>query len=261
MPANDLPYYIAFAAASVAGAVNSVAGGGTLITFPTLLWLGVPPVNANATNTMALWPAALAGAWGFRETKPASKKLLILFAFVSLAGGASGAYLLTLTNNEQFKAIVPWLILMAAVLFLAQDNLAFLKPAPQTETPPVAAEQPMLMALIFQYFVAVYGGYFGAGIGIIMLAALAVMRVGDIYQMNFMKNIGALCVNLSASLVLGIWGLVDWPMALAMAAGALLGGFFGADAAKAIGPRRLRTAISSMAFLIAGYMLFRQFKS
>jgi len=256
---------IAFATAVVAGAINSVAGGGTLLTYPTLnLYLHLPSKMANATNTMALWPAALAGAWGFRETRPPSKKIVAIFVLISAVGAMAGAKLLQSTPESQFKVLVPWLILMAAMLLLLQGPINRLfGVGTATEGPPQEHRSKLAwaVAFFFQFFVGVYGGYFGAGIGIIMLAALSFMHVGDIYHMNFLKNFGALAINFSAALLLGIWGMVDWPLAVVMCLGALIGGHFGAGYAKKIGPQRLRAAISMVGLAIAVYMIIKQFSA
>lgn len=253
---------IAFVAAFMAGAINSVAGGGTLITYSTLnLLLDLPSKAANATNTMALWPASLAGTLGFRKTRPPSPKIVASFVITSAFGGATGAALLRQTSESQFKIIVPWLILMAALLFLLQGTIAKkLGIGESKEGDPQRSNSTWALVLVFQFFVGVYGGYFGAGIGIIMLAALSYMRVGDIYHMSFLKNFSALAINCTAAGLLGLWGMVDWPIAGIMACGALLGGFFGTGVAKRIGAERMRTAISVIGMLIAGYMMYNQFR-
>ena len=258
-------FFLAFIAAVVAGAINSVAGGGTLLTYPTLFFAaGLPGKIANATNTMALWPASLAGAWGFRHTVPATRKTVLVFGAVSALGAITGAVLLKCTAESQFDAIVPWLILAAALLFLLQEQImrrAGLNAEATDGAEPIRHEGFPLPALVFQFFVGVYGGYFGAGIGIIMLAAMTVMKVGGIYQMSFLKNLGALCINGAATVLFGAWGIVDWRYALLMASGALLGGYCGAGLAKKIGPRALRNAISAIGFIIAAVMIFRQFRT
>ena len=255
MPTSS--YALAFAAALLAGAINSVAGGGTLITFSTLVFLGLDPKAANATNTVALWPASVAGALGFRREHAASRSLLRGFAAVSVAGAVCGALLLKYTPPGEFKAIVPWLILLAAVLFLTQEMI-LRRVGPAADEPP--APRGLATPLIFQFCVGLYGGYFGAGIGILMLAVLSVMRAGDIYQMNFLKNTGALLINGVAALLFILWGMVAWPTALAMAAGATLGGYSGAGIARKIGARALRTTVSIIGLLIAGCMLFQQLR-
>src|SRR5438445_2319668 len=260
-----------FAAAAVAGAVNSVAGGGTLLTFPTLIWLGVPAKIANATSTVALWPGALSSLWGYRSEMAGSRAWLIRFGTVSLAGGLLGARLLLRTRSEVFEALVPYLILMASLLFLAQepisrwlrrrqasgvrrqasgvrrqtgedlamavgtgpprDDPAAARPIRSSGHHPIRSSH-LAVGLLFQFAVAVYGGYFGAGIGILMLAALGLMGMDQIHRMNGVKNFAALCINGVAAATFIAGGAVEWPLALLMAAGAILGGYAGAGTAR-----------------------------
>jgi len=254
------PYLLAFFAAMAGGAINTVAGGGTLLTFPVLIFgLGLDPIAASATNSMALWPAALTGALGFKRSAADVNAFLIPFAAISVLGAVVGAVLLFFTPLEQFKAIVPWLILMAVALFLLQERLqSRLGPPLSAEAALEPCKAPTAAALLFQFCVAVYGGYFGAGIGILMLAVLGFMRVGDIYRMSYIKNVCALIINFAAAITLAWRGLIVWPVALVMVLGACLGGYAGADVAKKIGAKNLRQAISVIGLLLAGYMIFKQ---
>jgi len=260
--------FYAFAIAIPAGAVNSVAGGGTLLTFPVLLYgCGMLHNRANATNTVGLIPAAFMGARGFNSGNGERAFAIGMWPFyaVSFFGGVVGSVLMFYTPNDQFKAIVPWMILMAAVIFLLNDPINnYLRKlrgehdahAPGVET----AFRPNTKALIFQFFVAVYGGYFGAGIGIMMLAALSIMRAGDIYRMNFLKNLAAVTINGVASVIFIALGLVEWPIALSMAVGAVLGGWFGAGIAKKIGPRWARRIVSVVGILMSVWMFIDHFR-
>jgi uncharacterized protein len=183
---------LAFGAAFVAGAINSVAGGGTLVSFPALIWLGLPSITANATSTVAIWPGSLGGAWGFRhELKDAEPRLYGLVV-PSLIGGIAGALLLRLTPTATFDRLVPLLILFATCLFMAQDPV---QRRLRTGARAQSGSRWLIGALFFQLLVALYGGYFGAGIGILMLAALGIMGLSDIHQMNALKNLLALCIN------------------------------------------------------------------
>jgi uncharacterized membrane protein YfcA len=252
-----------------AGAVNSVAGGGTLLTFPVMLYgCGMLPREANATNTVGLLPAAFMGARGFDTGVGGRANLKGMWKFyaISMLGGGVGSVLLRLTSNDSFKAIVPWLILMAAVIFLFTDiiNKYLLKMrAHDTAIDPKHESQfqPNSKVLVFQFFVAVYGGYFGAGIGIMMLAALSLMRAGDIYRMNFLKNLGAFVINAVASLVFIALRLVDWPIALSMALGSTLGGWGGAGIAKKIGPRWARRIVSLVGIAMSIWMMIEHFRN
>ena len=254
-------YLLVFAVAVVSGAINSVAGGGTILTFPALLSVGFTSKIANTTNTMALWPASAAAAWSFRKAFTGSRRLALSYAGISVLGSIAGAWLLRFTSVPLFDEIVPWLILLAAVLFVVQEPLMRrlkLDNGLQEGGPAGKGRRQALLFLV-QFFVGVYGGYFGAGMGIMMLATLGFMHAGDIYHLNFLKNFAGFAINLVAAILFAGWGLVNWPVAGVMAAGAMLGAYGGAGAAKKIGPRALRVVVSLIGFgLFAYYMLYRR---
>jgi len=247
---------IVFLAAFVAGMINSVAGGGTLVTFPTLVWLGRDAVIANVTNTVAIWPASLGAMVGFRRELGDSRRWMLLLVGPSLAGGVLGAYLLLRTPSRTFAAIVPLLILFATVLFAVQE--------PITRRLRVLGEEhahgPMwwIGAATFQFLVAVYGGYFGAGIGILMLAALGLLGLTDIHQMNGLKNFFALCINLIAAVYFVVFGTVSWGDALVMAAGAIVGGYGGAGLARRLGRQFVRRTVVVIGVAMAISLLYRR---
>jgi uncharacterized membrane protein YfcA len=245
-----------FAAAAMAGAINSVAGGGTLVSFPTLLWLGVPSVVANATNTVAIWPGSLGSAWGYRRELRDFDRHVYMLLVPSVVGAAAGAVLLRLTPTEIFDRLVPVLIFFATVIFMLQDrfqrwfNWSATRPGHE-------GGQWIASAMVFQLVVALYGGYFGAGIGILMLAALAVMGYTDIHQMNGLKNLLAVVINGVAS-VYFIWsGLVSWPHAIVMTVGAILGGVGGAGVARRLGRTTVRRIVIAVGFAMATSLMFR----
>lgn len=247
-------------AAAVGGAINSIAGGGTLVTFPALVWLGVPAIVANATSTVALWPGALGSLWGYRAELAGVRAWAIRFAVPSLIGGLAGALLLLRTPAERFEAIVPWLVIGATLLFLAQrPALAALRkrssPAPAVADP--ALQPPGIVLLAFQFLVGVYGGYFGAGIGILMLAALGFMGFTNIHRMNGLKNWGGLCMNVVAAATFAFSGLVNWPVAIAMAIGATAGGYGGSRLAQRVPQQWVRGAVIGIGFA-AGLWLLAQ---
>jgi uncharacterized protein len=231
---------LVFLAACAGGAINSVAGGGTLLTVPTLIWLGVPALNANATSTVALWPGSLSGAWGFRrEMRQADSRVYALIV-PSLIGGLTGAVLLTITPSDLFERLIPVLILFATFLFMAQErlqrrfNLTALHHA---------RSHWLSWTMLFQLVVGIYGGYFGAGIGIMMLAALSLMGHTDIHQMNGLKNLLAVAINGIAIVYLIFTDLIRWDDALLMAAGASLGALMGAGTARRAGHTAVRHAV------------------
>jgi uncharacterized protein len=237
-------------AAAVGGAMNSIAGGGTLVTFPALLGLGVPAIVANATSTVALWPGIASSMWGYRGVLSGVGPWVRRIAVPSVLGGVMGALLLMWTPPDAFDALVPWLVFAATALFLVQRPLTQWirrREAPAGGTvagQEVAVErEPTVPVLFYQFFVAVYGGYFGAGIGILMLAALGFMGFTHIHRMNGLKNWGALCINAVAAVTFAMSDLVDWPVALAMAVGAILGGYAGSRLAQRVPQYRVRQAI------------------
>ncbi len=266
-------------AALIGGAVNSIAGGGTLLTFPALVALGVPPINANATSTIALWPGSLGSMWGYRWELKGARLWALGFAIPSVLGGATGAWLLLRTPAERFSVIVPWLVLGATFLFMAQRPvLAWFAREPRIDAaggaPRSAADDiggqyvpsaerdllltsrhPPIAILLYQYLVAVYGGYFGAGAGILMLAALGFMGLSNIHRMNGLKNWGGLCMNAVAATMFAFSSLVHWPVGVAMAAGAMSGGYIGSRAAQRVSQKLVRGAVVAIG-LVSGVLLF-----
>ena len=254
---------LALVAAAAAGAVNAIAGGGTLLTFPTIVGLGVTPLVANATSTVALWPGSLGSMWGYRHELSGARRWVIGFTAPSLAGGAFGAWLLLHTPPAAFDRIVPFLVLGATVLFLVQGPLLRgLRPGspPAGARASVTTPEPALRwsFLAAQFLVAVYGGYFGAGIGILMLAVLGFMGLSNIHQMNGLKNWGALCINAVAVVMFAAGGIVHWPIALTMAVGGMLGGYAGSRLAQRIGQQSVRHAIVAIGLAAFVWLLLRR---
>src|SRR5262245_8300447 len=173
--------------AIAAGAVNSIAGGGTLLTFPSLLTAVSSPVVANATSTVALVPGSLASGWAYRREMEAARRWLLLLIGPSLLGGAIGALLITRLPEKYFEALIPWLLLTAATLFLLQPLVARFTGIGRAKAHPSRGTQ--FAIVFFQFLVSIYGGYFGAGIGILMLSSLSFMGINDIHQMNALKAI------------------------------------------------------------------------
>lgn len=235
-------------AAAIGAMMNSVAGGGTLITFPALIALGVPPITANATSTVALWPGSMTSLWGYRGELVGARRWAIAFAIPSLVGGVAGALLLLITPERRFAALVPWLILGATALFIAQQPLMKALTdrgdlRPLQRAPDGSLSPPNAAFLFYQLLVGVYGGYFGAGAGILMLAALGLMGLTNIHQMNGLKNWGGGVMNLVAVIVFAVSGIVNWPVALTMAIGAGVGGIGGSLLAQRVGQVWVRRAI------------------
>lgn len=236
MPQTALSLITIAGITALGSAANAVAGGGTLLTFPALIALGVPPISANATSTVALWPGSISSMLGYRRELAGAKQWAIRFAMPSLLGGIVGAALLLITSEERFAALIPFLVLGATILFALQKVVVKLVLARSTVRAPHAENAPLAPPgkglLLGQFAVAVYGGYFGAGAGIVMLAALGFMGLTNIHQMNGLKNWGGVCFNGIAAAIFVLMGLVDWPIAGAMAVGAVVGGYTTAGLAR-----------------------------
>jgi uncharacterized protein len=240
-------------ASVLGGAANSVAGGGTLLTFPALVGLGVPIVAANATSTVALWPGGLSSMLGYRDVLHGVRTWARALVIPSLFGGLTGAWLLTRTTDAQFKAIVPWLVLGATLLFLSQKRVgawlrvrAGVTTHAATATTPagdVLPPPPGMWAIVVQFFVAVYGGYFGAGAGIVMLAAFGLLGLTNVHQMNGLKNFLALLFNFVAIVTFAVSGLVQWRIAVVMAIGSAVGGHYAARFAQRTNQEVMRQLI------------------
>ena len=260
--------------AIIAGAVNAVAGGGTLLTFPTLLFFQTPPIVANATSTLALVLGTGGSVFGYRQHLARIKPWLWRFGPVSLAGGLLGSFLLTRTSDKTFSRMVPFLILFATIIFLVQGAfrrfatsapLPLLRPGGEGRGEEVPLSDPhtdrftLAGAIVFQFFVAIYGGYFGAGIGILMLASLGFMGLTDIHEMNTLKTVLASIINLVAAVWFIAAGLIDWPKAGIMTIGALAGYFLGSHFSQRIAPARVRQIITAVGFTISAATFYKEF--
>ena len=259
---NGAPHQIlAFGAAFFAGAINSVAGGGTLVSFPALIWLGLPSIIANATSTVAIWPGSLGGMLGFRRELQGMEPKMYALIVPSLIGGIAGAMLLRLTPTSLFDRLVPLLILFATCLFMAQDAVQRLlgigKREAGTPGPQAGSGKWLAGALVFQLVVGLYGGYFGAGLGIMMLAALSIIGLSDIHQMNGLKNLLALCINGVAALYFVSKGMVYWPDVIVMAIGAIAGGLGGAGVARRLGRVAVRRIVITVGLVMAVKLMLK----
>lgn len=272
------------AAAAAGGAINAVAGGGTLVTFPTLLAFGTPAIVANATSTLALVIGTSGGIYGFRRHLAAIKPWLWRFVPISVLGGLLGSVLLTLTSNRTFSKLVPFLIFFATILFLAQGFLrrfmqaciaarrsdseartasrapnSMAEGALANETDGVSSKHVIWGAIAFQFTVAVYGGYFGAGIGILMLASLGLIGLRDIHEMNALKTILGSLINLVAALWFVFAGLIHWPKAGVMVVGAVAGYFLGSHYSQRISQGTVRQIITAIGLILSAWTFYQQF--
>src|SRR4026208_872496 len=244
-----------FSAAFAAGAINSIAGGGTLITFPILIWLGLDPKVANGTSTVALWPGLFGGLFGYRRELENSSTILFRLGITSVIGGALGAWLLIWTPSPLFASLVPFLILFATILFMGHGEIN-----KRLRLGSLEQKQMGLWwtgAIIFQFFSAMYGGYFGAGNGILMLAVMGLLGMNELNRANGIKNFLGICINSIAVLSFSLAGLVVWPDALVRACGARIGGYFGASMAVRIGQIWVRRGIVVIGLVIFVVMVWR----
>src|SRR4026209_880439 len=250
-----LPWLVMFCAAFSAGAINAIAGGGTLLTFPVLIWLGLDPKVANGTSTVALWPGLFGGLFGYRKELENSSTILFRLGITSVIGGALGAWLLIWTPSPLFASLVPFLILFATILFMFHGEIN-----KRLRLGSLEQKQMGLYwtgAIIFQFFSAMYGGYFGAGNGILMLAVMGTLGLNELNRANGIKNFLGICIN-SIAVVSFAWaGLVVWHDALVMACGALAGGYFGASMAMRIGQVWVRRGVVVIGLIIFVAMIWK----
>jgi uncharacterized membrane protein YfcA len=253
---SPLAFLFLFAAALLGGALNAVAGGGSFIALPALLYAGVPPVSANATTTLALWPGSLSSAWAYwRELRTIGAKTLVILGAVSVVGGLAGGVFLMRTSNAAFMRLLPWLMLAAAITFtlagridLGRRQLGALASPGREATS--RSGTPAWWAILLQLLIAVYGGYFGGGAGIMMLATLASSGMTNIHEMNGLKAALAVVINGVALIEFVAYGAIAWTPAVVMVAGAIAGGYAGAAVARRINPTSVRAFVVVVAWMM-----------
>ena len=246
-------YIIILVVSVLAGATNSVAGGGTLITFPALLWVGVTPLSANITNTVALWTGSFFGALGFKEKLYQNKELLKFLILPSLIGGILGAYLLIITSNRIFDFIVPFLVLFATIILALSDKIKNINEKNFKKS----QKNYRILIFILQFFTSLYGGYFAAGIGILMLAVLGIAGVSDIHLSNGIKNILSLFINITSGIVLIFSGKVLWVYAFVLMVGFAFGGYFGAVISQKFDSRKVKNFVILWGIILAVSFLIK----
>ncbi len=248
-------FLLLFLAAVAGGALNSVAGGGSFICLPALMFAGISPVAANATTTMAMWPGSISSAWAYRRDIGAVDRPLVLLCGVSLVGGLLGGYLLVRTSDTSFLRLLPWLMLVAAITFTFGGRLAS-RFRSEDDPHPVRHRPVPLWALALQLAIATYGGYFGGGIGIMMLAAFSVAGLTDIHEMNGLKAVLAVFINGVALVEFVAHGVLVWAPGLIMVAGGILGGYFGASFARQLPQASVRAFVIVVGWTMTVYFFF-----
>jgi uncharacterized membrane protein YfcA len=233
-----------------AGAMNAVAGGGSFLTFPALVFTGVPSIVANASSTVALFPGSFASAWAYRDRfRNFDGISLPVLLTVSLAGGATGAILLLTTSQRTFDVVIPWLLLAASIIFALGPRIA-----PQLSA--VISIGPRTL-LALQFIVSIYGGYFGGAVGIVSMALWSLLGRTDVHEMNAAKTLLVGTMNTAAVVIFVIAGKVWWPETLTMMAGAIAGGYFGAVIARRLSAKLIRTAVIVISFGVTAAFFLR----
>jgi uncharacterized membrane protein YfcA len=247
---------LVFLAALAAGFINAMAGGGTLVSFPVLLAVGIPPVVANVTNTVALLPGTIGGMWAQRNEFKSQHKRLIKLLPVAIVGGVAGGLLILNTSEDAFNSLIPYLILMATMLLAAQVQVKKWVTRRIGHAHTEHHNPAVMMGMVFT--ASVYGGYFGAGLGVILMAVLGLVTDETMTRLNFLKQALGFVINLAAAIYFAFSGKVDWWVAFIMIFGSLIGGWIGGMLAGKIKPEILRWIvvvaglIAAVAFFVKG---------
>lgn len=241
-----------FAAGIVGGAINSVAGGGSFLVFPSMLLVGVPPVAANATTAVALWPAGVASTIAYRKDLPKERKAVTVLAIASATGGTVGALLLLQTSDQTFAKILPLLMLVASAVFTLGPRLS------RNEGRPADVKRmPLAAGALLQLLISTYGGYFGGGMGILMLATYTLMGMTNLHAMNGLKTSLGVLINGAANIAFFLARKVVIGVAIPVAAGSIVGGWFGAAVALRLHPSRVRSFVLVFAWGLTGYFFVK----
>jgi uncharacterized membrane protein YfcA len=251
-------WVVLFAAAIFGGALNAVAGGGSFLTFPALLFMGVPPISANTTSTAALLPGVFASITGYREDFPKATTFVLWLSVASLVGGLAGAVFLLRTPEEAFRRLIPYLLGIATLTFILSKRLSeWMGRAEHHITAP--STRALVGVSFAQLIISIYGGYFGGGMGIMMLAVLTLLGMTHIHRMNALKNsLGAL-INGVAVVAFVIAGAVRWAPAAVMIVGGMSGGYLGAATARKVDPKRVRVLVIVIAWAMTVYFFVRTY--
>ena len=245
-----------FAAGALGGALNAVAGGGSFVAFPALLFTGVPPIPANATNTIALWVGVTASGGAYRKHLNISRRVLIPLIATSLVGGLLGALLLIRTPAQTFLRVLPWLMLGATLLFAFGKRLTGRISAGISRE---SSDAAVAGACVFELFVAIYGGYFGGGMGIMNLAMLSAIGMTDIHAMNALKVVLGAFINGVATVTFVVSKTIVWPQALVMTMGALAGGYLAAHYAQKVPQAWIRGFVIAVGVAMTVYFFVRAY--
>jgi uncharacterized membrane protein YfcA len=250
-PVSAVDLLIAAGVAFLAGAINSVAGGGSLILFPTLVALGLPKIDANVTNSVAQWPGYIGGIFGFREELTGQRSRILRFSVVAVLGGLAGSIVLLTTSNKAFSIVVPILVFLASVLLAFQPLITKrLKAGDGVHT-----RDPVWLYVAL-FLATVYGGYFGGALGVILVGVLG-LGLGDLKLANAMKSAISLVTATVTVVVFGLFGPVSWLYVAVCAPASLVGGFLGAKVVTRIPSAPLRVLIVAFGVSVAVYLFLR----
>ena len=245
-------FILLFVAAFAAGAMNTIAGGGTFLTFPALVFVGVPPVLANATSAVSVFPGYLGGAMGFRdELRQFHRGRLLRLGLITLAGGFVGSLLLLVSSNKAFSVAVPFLLLAATLAFLFGDAVRAWAVRSRVAIAPEG--------MIGMFLVSIYGGYFNGGLGIVLLALFALWGMSDIHQMNGLKSGLSFALSAISVVTFAVAGAVEWPEAIVMMIASTAGGYAGAPMARALPKHIVRRIVAVVGFAMSGVFFYRLF--
>jgi uncharacterized membrane protein YfcA len=237
-----------FVAGIVGGAINSVAGGGSFLVFPSMLLIGVPPVAANATTAVALWPAGIASTFAYRKYLPTERRPMVVLGIASAVGGALGALLLLSTSDETFTKILPLLMFAASAVFTL---------GPRLSKGGTARQLPLAVGALVQLLISSYGGYFGGGMGILMLATFTLMGMTHLHTMNGLKTLLGVLINGAATIAFFAAHKVVLDVAAPVAVGSIVGGFFGAAIARRVDPKHVRTFVLLFAWGLTAWFAIK----
>lgn len=241
------------AAAAGGGGLNAVAGGGSFLTFPMLIFQGVPAISANASSAVALWPASLASVGAYRADIRLAKRYLTSFSLASVTGGLLGAELLLHTSGTTFRSLIPWLLLFATVVFAFGGAVVRTLRKDQNPATHTRSGASSAVGFLTQLLIATYGGFFGGGMGIMMLATFAALGMEDIHAMNGLKNWCAVCINGVAVATFVAAGVVSWPQTSVMLIGGVAGGYLGASWARTLNPLLIRRFVIALGLVLSTY--------
>ncbi len=245
-----------FAAGFISSALNAIVGGGAFVAFPALIFLGIPPISANATMTVSLWPGTLASLWAQRRELLANTRLLPLFLPLALLGGGIGAILVVNMSNQNFARIVPYMLLVAAILFTWKAQIINMARRFPIRTDNGSSAYWLIIAIL-QLLLTIYGGFFGAGMGIMYMAFLGIIGMHNMHEANAVRNSTTACLNSVATIVFIISGNVVWSHMALMCVGAISGGYFCANYARRLPSEWIRKAVIVTAWIMTLYFFYK----